>query len=109
MFHFKGTSGQDFVQNYNYFISSKDNKCQVRAWDLGLIEWDDGQIEWGSIVKRGEVIVMSAVVKKVQLESKSAKLQKTTCPECYRREIGVMPDDGWFQWYASFYAWAAIP
>ena len=102
MFHFKGTSGQDFVQNYEYIISSKDNKRQVRPWD-------HGQIEWSSIVKKGKVIVMSAVVKKVRLESKSAKLQKTTCPECYRREIGVMPDDGWFQWYASLYAWAANP
>ena len=101
MFRFKGTSGQDFVQNYDYIISSEDNKRQIRPWD----RW---QIEWGSIVKKGKVIVMSAVVKKVHL-LKSAKLQKTTCPECYRRELGVMPDDSWFQWYASFYAWAAIP
>jgi len=102
MFRFKGTSGQDFVQNYDYIISSKDNKRQIRPWN-------HRQIEWGSIVKKGEVIVMSTVIKKVRLESKSAKLQKTTCPECYRTEIGVMPDHGWFQWYASFYAGAAIP
>ena len=102
MFHFKGTSGQDFVQNYDYIISSKDNKCQIHPLN-------HRQIEWGSIVKKGEVIVMSAVVKKVQLDSKIAKLQQTTCPECYRTKIGVMPDDGQFQWYASFYAWVAIP
>lgn len=100
--HFKGTSAQEFVQRNDFVIASKDNKHQIRPWEFQ-------QIEWGSIVTKGEEIVMSVVVKKVQLESESAKLQETTCPECYRTEIGVMPDDDWFQWYASFYGWAAIP
>jgi hypothetical protein len=51
-------------------------------------------------MKKGIVIVMSMVVKKVALKSKFSRRQRNACPRCYETHVGVMPDDGWLRWYA---------
>lgn len=50
-------------------------------------------------MKKGIVIVMSMVVKKVALKSNFARRQRNACPRCYETHVGVMPDDGWLRWY----------
>jgi hypothetical protein len=52
---------------------------------------------WGAVVKKGMVLVMSIIVK-VALEQKEH--QMNACPSCNETNVGVMPDDGWLQWYA---------
>jgi len=53
---------------------------------------------WDSFVKKGTVLTMSMVLRKVTLSEKIAQ-QRRVCPRCYKTKIGVMPDDGWLQWY----------
>ncbi|KAF8967531.1 hypothetical protein BDZ97DRAFT_527161 [Flammula alnicola] len=88
MLHFKGKIGHDYVMQREYSISSQDGKAVVKS--------DPG--EWGSVVKKGAVLVMSMKVRRVKLKSKSATLQRTTCPRCYRTYVGVMRDEGWLEW-----------
>jgi hypothetical protein len=52
---------------------------------------------WGAVVKKGTVLVMSMIVK-VPLKQKER--QMNVCPRCGETDVGVMPDDGWLQWYA---------
>lgn len=54
-------------------------------------------------MKKGVVIVMSMVVKKVALKSNFARRQRNACPRCYETHVGVMPDDGWLRWYKSLF------
>ena len=84
---FNGKIGQDHIERGDYSISTEDGKS-VATPD-----------NWGAVVEKGRVIVMSVIVKKVGLEQKHANRQRNACPRCYETPIGVMPDDGWLQWY----------
>ncbi|KAF9472538.1 hypothetical protein BDN70DRAFT_886891 [Pholiota conissans] len=84
---FNGKIGQDHIQRYDYSILTEDGKSIAMPHN------------WGAIVKKGRVIVMSVIVKKVGLKQKHANRQRNACPRCYETPIGVMPDDGWLQWY----------
>ena len=83
---FQGKIGQDYVERHDYSISTEDGKSTVTSNN------------WGAIVKKGTVIVMSMIVKKVALERERASRQRNTCPRCYETRVGVMMDDGWLQW-----------
>jgi hypothetical protein len=85
--YFEGKIGEDLVKRGDYSISSEDGKLLL------------GSDNWGSVVRKGTVLVMSMVVKKVALEQEGARRQRNTCPDCYETELGVMPDKGWFQWF----------
>ena len=100
MSQFKYTSGQNFVERRDYVISIKDNKSGFTPFHFHA--QSQIPVGWNSLVKEGGVIVMSMVVKKVALKSIAGRLQRTTCPVCYTTKLGVMPDDGWFKWYATF-------
>ena len=41
---------------------------------------------------------MSINVEKVALDNGKARAQRSTCPYCYKTDIGVMADEGWLQW-----------
>ncbi|KAF9471229.1 hypothetical protein BDN70DRAFT_888376 [Pholiota conissans] len=82
---FNGKIGQDHIQRHNYSISTEDGKS---------IAMPDN---WGAVVKKGRVIVMSVIVKKVGLKQKHANRQRNACPHCYETRNGVMPNDGWLQ------------
>ena len=46
---------------------------------------------------------MSINAEKVELYATKWELEKDqeqrhTCPHCYKTHIGVMKDEGWFQW-----------
>jgi hypothetical protein len=87
MTYFKGKLGEGHVKRRDYSISTEDGKALVQSEN------------WGSVVKKGNIYVMSMVVKKVALRNKYAQRQRNVCPRCYDTQIGVMPDEGWLQWY----------
>ena len=101
MSQFKYTSGQNLVERRDYVISIKDNTSGFTPFHFP--SQSPIPVGWNSLVKEGGVIVMSMVVKKVALKSIAGRLQRTTCPVCYTTKLGVMPDDGWFKWYAAFF------
>ena len=86
MTYFKGKLGEDHVKDYKYNISTKDGKS--------LVEADN----WGLVVKNGTVLVMSMVLRKVALDKGKDRVQRNTCPHCYKTLLGVMEDEGWLQW-----------
>ncbi|KAF8967546.1 hypothetical protein BDZ97DRAFT_1980347 [Flammula alnicola] len=88
MYHFKGKIGHDYVMQREYSISSEDGKSFVKS----------DPVEWASVVRKGAVLVMSMKVRRVKLTPESAALQRTTCPRCYKTDVGVMPDEGWLEW-----------
>ena len=88
MVHFNGKIGQGFVERHEYQISSEDGKLVVKS----------DPAAWHLSVKKGAVLVMSMEVRRIQLRSKSAAHQRTACPRCYRTNVGVMQDEGWFEW-----------
>jgi hypothetical protein len=87
MTYFKGKCGEDHVERHDYRISTEDGRSLVQSNN------------WGSVVKKGTVLVMSMIVK-VTLRQEYAEPQRNVCPRCYDTPIGVMPDEGWSQWYA---------
>jgi len=60
-----------------------------------MVAWNS----WGAVVKKGTVIVMSMILKKVVLNGERASCQRKVCPRCYETRVGVMQYDGWLQWY----------
>jgi len=54
---------------------------------------------WGAVVKKGTIIVMSMILKKVELDGEWASRQRKVCPRCYETHVGVMQDYGWLRWY----------
>ena len=84
---FKGKIGLNHVVRHDYSISTEDGKFVA------------GSNNWGAVMKKGTVVVMSMIVKKVALEQEHARRQRNACPRCYETHAGVMPDDGWLQWY----------
>ena len=74
------------MQNHDYIISTENGKSVVSSDN------------WSSFVKKGTVLTMSMVLRKVALSNTIAQ-QRKVCPWCYQTKIGVMPDDGWLQWY----------
>ena len=86
---FKGKIGESLVEQREYSISTKDGNSIVASNN------------WGDIVKKGTVVVMSVIVKKVALRQEHASRQRNVCPRCYETPVGVMPDDGWLQWYVT--------
>ena len=86
MTYFKGKCGEGLVKDHKYNISTKDGKSLVQANN------------WGSFVKNGTELAMSMIVEKVALDEGKAWAQRNTCPHCYKTDLGLMPDDGWFQW-----------
>ena len=84
--YFKGKCGEDHVERHDYSISTEDGRS--------LVQYSN----WGSLVKKGTVLVMSMIVQKAALEQDGARRQRSVCPNCYETNLGVMPDDGWFQW-----------
>ena len=86
MTYFKGKLGEDLVKYHKYNISTKGGSSLVKAND------------WGSFVKKGTELVMSMFVEKVALDKGKARAQRNTCPCCYKTDLGVMADEGWFQW-----------
>ena len=87
MTYFKGKIGEDLVKKYKYSISTKDGNSLVDAYN------------WNSLVKKGKELVMSINMEKVALVDKGkTQAQRNTCPRCYKTDLGVMEDDGWFQW-----------
>jgi len=75
------------VERYDYSISTEDGKRMVAPNN------------WGAVVKKGTVIVMGMILKKVVLDGERASRQRKVCPRCYETRVGVMQDDGWLQWY----------
>ena len=88
MVYFKQKIGLEYVEKHDYNISSEDGKAIMKS----------DYAAWGSIVKEGAVLVMSILVRRVQLESKLATRQKNTCPRCFATDVGVMQDRGWLEW-----------
>ena len=84
--YFKGKRGEGHVKSHDYNISTEYGRSWVRSSN------------WGSVVKKGMVLVMSMIVEKAALEQEGARLQRNRYPNCYETNLGVMPDDGWFQW-----------
>ena len=84
MAYYKGKLGEDHVKDHKYNISTKNGDSLVRANN------------WRSVVKKGAVLVMSIVVEKLA-EGKDLG-QRNTCPHCNKTNLGVMADEGWFQW-----------
>ena len=85
MVYFKQKIGLEYVEKHEYNISCEDGKAVTK-------------LAWESIVKEGAVLVMSILVKRVQLESKHVTRQRNTCPRCFRTDVGVMRDQGWLEW-----------
>ena len=89
MTYFKGKCGEGHVKRHDYRIATEDGRSLVQSNN------------WGSVVKKGTVLVMSMIVKKVALNNeKYAQRQRNVCPHCYGTQIGVMPDEGWLKWCA---------
>ena len=88
MTYFKGKCGEGHIERGDYSIATKDGRSLVDSNN------------WGSVVKKGRVLVMSMIVKKVALRREYTQRQRHECPRCYDTQIGVMPDEGWLQWYA---------
>jgi hypothetical protein len=86
MTYFKGKHGEGYVRRHDYSISTEDGRS--------LVQFSN----WGSVVKKGTVLVMSMTVEKPALPQEGVQRQRNSCPNCYETELGVMPDDGWFQW-----------
>ena len=84
MAYYKGKLGEDHVKDHKYNISTKNGDSLVRANN------------WRSVVKKGAVLVMSIVVEKLA-EGKDLG-QRNACPHCNKTNLGVMADEGWFQW-----------
>ena len=85
MVYFKQKIGLEYVERHEYSISCEDGKAVTKP-------------AWGSIVKEGAVLIMSILVRRVQLGSKLATRQRNTCPQCFRTDVGVMQDQGWLEW-----------
>ena len=98
MTYFKGKCGEGLVKRHDYRIATEDGRSLVQSNN------------WGSVVKKGTVLVMSMVVKKVALDNeKYAKRQRSVCPHCYETQIGVMPDEAWLKWCAySLFGFASF-
>jgi len=88
MVYFKQKVGLEYVERHEYSISSEDGKA-IAKFDYAA---------WRSIVTEGAVLVMSILVKRVQLKSKLATRQRNTCPRCFRTDVGVMRDREWLEW-----------
>ena len=89
MTYFKGKCGEGHVERHDYRIATEDGRSPVQSNN------------WGSVVKKGTVLVMSMIVKKVALDDeKYARRQRNVCPHCYETQIGVMPDEAWLKWCA---------
>ena len=86
MTYFKGKCGEHFIKDNNYNISTKDGRSVLCAYN------------WNSLVKKGKVFVMSIKVEKVTLVERMPQVQSSTCPRCYKSDLGVMEDEGWLQW-----------
>ena len=87
MTYYKGKLGEDHVKNHKYNISTKNGESLVQAKN------------WRSVVKKGTVLIMSVLVEKFLAEGKdSDRAQRNTCPHCNKTDLGVMADEGWFQW-----------
>ena len=86
MTYFKGKCGEGLVKGHKYSISTKDGKSLVQANN------------WGSVVEKGTVLVMSMIVERVALDEVKARAQRSTCPHCYKTDLGVMADEGWLRW-----------
>ena len=86
MTYFKGKCGEGLVKRHKYIISTKDGKSLVQAKN------------WGSVVKKGTALVMSMIVERVELDEGKARAQRSTCPHCYKTDLGVMADEGWLCW-----------
>ena len=86
MIYFKGKCGEDLVKSHKYNISTKDGTSLVEAnnWDL--------------VVKERTELVMSMIVEKVALGKGKDRVQRNTCPHCYKTDLGVMADGGWLHW-----------
>ena len=57
-------------------------------------------------MKKGTVIVMSMIVKKVALQQECASRQRNACPRCYETRVGVIVlDDGWQEWYVILFCY----
>ena len=86
MTYFKGKCGEDLVKSRKYNISTKDGKSlvEVNNWDL--------------VVKKGTKLVMSMIMEKIALDEGKDRVQRNTCPHCYKTDLGVMADEGWFHW-----------
>ena len=84
------------MQNHDYIISTEKGESVVRSDN------------WGSFVNKGTVLVMSMILKKVTVIEKYAQ-QRKVCPRCYQTKIGVMPDDGWLQWYVRLSIFLSRP
>ncbi|KAF8811589.1 hypothetical protein BYT27DRAFT_7089287 [Phlegmacium glaucopus] len=82
MSYFKGKCGERHVQGHKYSISTKDGNSLVQANN------------WGSVVKKGRVLVMSMILEKLAQEWEH---QRNICPTCHVTDLGVIPDEGWFQ------------
>ena len=91
MAYFKGKCGEDLVKIHKYRISTKDGNSLVRANN------------WGLVVKKGTELVMSMIMEKVALDKGKTRMQRNTCPYCYKTDLGVMADEGWLQWYGKNY------
>ena len=98
MTYFKGKCGEGHVKRHDYRIATEDGRLLVRSNN------------WGSVVKKGTVLVMSMIVKKVALNDKKyAQRQRNVCPHCYETQIGVMPDEAWLKWCAySLFGFASF-
>ncbi|KDR66042.1 hypothetical protein GALMADRAFT_259871 [Galerina marginata CBS 339.88] len=82
---FKGKIGQNHVERYDYSISTEDGKVMLASNN------------WGAVVKKGTVIIMNMILRKVRVQQELVNRQKNACPHCYETRVGVMPDDGWLQ------------
>ena len=91
MLHFKGKIGEDYVEQGDYSISSEDGKY--------LVQHDD----WQSALRTGSVILMSMVIKKIDLHQQREH-QSQTCPRCYKTLLGVMTDGGWLKWQVGIFS-----
>ena len=87
MAYFKGKCGEDMVKDHKYNISTKDGKSLVQADNWGLL-----------VVEKRTVLVMSMIVHKWSLDEEKDRAQRNACPHCREMDLGVMVDEGWFQW-----------
>ena len=91
---FKGKIGQDYVERHDYSISTEDGRSLVTSNN------------WRSMVKKGTVIVMNMIVKKVALQQECASRQRNACPRCYETRVGVIVlDGGWQEWYVILFCY----
>jgi hypothetical protein len=84
--YFKGKCGESLVKRHKYNISSKDGRSLVQANN------------WDSVVKKGTVLVMSMIVRKLALDKGKNLARRDACPNCHETDIGVMVDEGWLRW-----------